>query len=421
MKSNLFGRAGLSLVGVIYIAVLALPASAAEEPINYVGGLAHYADPDSERDADEGFGGRLFLGYPLSDRWSLEIGASGTDIKRESDDDRDDFYYQLGPDLLFSFRRNAFTENNFAPFVLAGVGVFHDDVKTNRDTTGYVNAGLGLLIPITEKFWRLRLEARYVYAFSDDAPSEGDPGVITEDSFGEILIGAGVQLNWGAINVTAPPIGDQDGDGVTDDRDRCPNTPKGVPVDINGCPRDDDNDGVPNHQDQCPNTPAGAEVDLRGCEIVKEQDSCLGDCDQDGVINRNDFCPQTLPGLKVDERGCAIKKQTLVLDGIYFEFDKATIKPESKPALDRVAEAMNGQPDMQVEIAGHTDWIGTEKYNQGLSERRAASVRQYLLDAGVKPASRLRSQGYGEKHPIATNETDAGRAKNRRVEFRVLD
>jgi outer membrane protein OmpA-like peptidoglycan-associated protein len=111
---------------------------------------------------------------------------------------------------------------------------------------------------------------------------------------------------------------------------------------------------------------------------------------------------------------------SITLRGIYFDFDQATIKPESKPALEAAARMLNENPTINVEIQGHTDSKGSDSYNLSLSDRRAASVVAYLVQNLGIDMSRLTSRGYGESMPIATNDTDAGRALNRRVEFKIL-
>jgi OOP family OmpA-OmpF porin len=107
----------------------------------------------------------------------------------------------------------------------------------------------------------------------------------------------------------------------------------------------------------------------------------------------------------------------IVLRGVNFAFDRAEIDSSSAVVLDVAAEALNGCPNIAVRVEGHTDWIGTDAYNQGLSERRANAVRDYLISRGVS-ASRLSAAGFGESQPIASNETDEGRALNRRVELK---
>ena len=167
---------------------------------------------------------------------------------------------------------------------------------------------------------------------------------------------------------------DSDGDGVYDANDQCPGTPAGVAVDAVGCPLDSDNDGVPDFQDQCPGTPAGVEVNSLGCE------------------------------------------KDLVLRDVNFEFDSAVLTAQAEQVLAGVAERLRANPNVGVRIEGHTDSVGSDSYNKQLSQERAASVARFLASQGVQP-NRMRAIGYGEEQPIATNDTDAGRAENRRVEL----
>jgi len=108
------------------------------------------------------------------------------------------------------------------------------------------------------------------------------------------------------------------------------------------------------------------------------------------------------------------------LDGVNFEFDQATLKPEGMAVLNGAAALLQQHERVVVEVAGHTDSVGSEDYNQKLSEERANSVRDYLTSKGVK-ASRLSVRGYGESRPVASNDTEEGRTENRRVELIVLD
>ena len=125
-------------------------------------------------------------------------------------------------------------------------------------------------------------------------------------------------------------------------------------------------------------------------------------------------------GAKVDAYGCLILRDTLLLEGVHFAFDKSDISPTAQPILDRVAESMLAYPELYFEIAGHTDSVGTFAYNFLLSARRAAAVRAYLVTRGV-PQYRMTAVGYGEGFPIAPNATVEGRALNRRgTEVRVL-
>lgn len=105
-----------------------------------------------------------------------------------------------------------------------------------------------------------------------------------------------------------------------------------------------------------------------------------------------------------------------VIKGVNFEFDSAKLTPQANAILDEAAAGVKGQPSVHYEVAGHTDSVGSDKYNQGLSNRRAMSVKDALVKRGV-PAQQLTTRGYGESNPIASNATAAGRAENRRVEI----
>lgn len=204
----------------------------------------------------------------------------------------------------------------------------------------------------------------------------------------------------------AAPIGprDSDCDGVPDPVDECPGTPLGVAVDKTGCPLDSDGDGVPDYLDKCPGTPKDVRVDSRGCPLDK---------DGDGVPDCLDKCPGTPKGARVDNEGC------WVIDEAFFDFDKRDIKPRFYPIFDAVAEVLNDNPSLRIVIEGHTDNLGTKVYNQRLSKERAEAVKRYLIKKGIE-SDRLTTVGYGFSMPKTSNETDAGRALNRRVKLEPL-
>jgi OOP family OmpA-OmpF porin len=158
---------------------------------------------------------------------------------------------------------------------------------------------------------------------------------------------------------------------------------------------------VPDYLDKCPDTAQGVEVDKWGCPL---------DSDGDGVADFTDKCPGTPKGAAVNEVGCWI------LGRILFDYNQAVIKPAFYPELDAAFKVMNQNPGLKIEIQGHTDNKGSAKYNQGLSERRAQAVMTYFLQKGIDP-NRLSAKGYGLSRPIASNETDEGRAMNRRVQL----
>jgi outer membrane protein OmpA-like peptidoglycan-associated protein len=241
---------------------------------------------------------------------------------------------------------------------------------------------------------------------------------------------------------------DSDGDGVWDGIDRCPNTPRGATVDEWGCPKDSDGDGVWDGIDRCPNTPRGATVDEWGCPSDSDGDGvwdgidrcpntprgaivdewgCPSDSDGDGVWDGIDQCPNTPRGTPVREDGCpkavplfTPEKNQLILEGVFFEFDKAVLMPVSRDTLDVVGQSLIDWPKVRVEVQGHTDSQGDVQYNEDLSMRRAQAVKDYLVSRGVS-ADRMTVTGFGESRPIADNSTMEGRAKNRRVQLQKLE
>jgi len=196
---------------------------------------------------------------------------------------------------------------------------------------------------------------------------------------------------------------DSDGDGVVDDADKCPNTPRGMEVDAQGCPLDSDTDGIINYADKCPNTPPGVAVDSSGCPP---------DTDGDGVPDYLDQCPGTPVGATVNEVGCWSLKATML-----FDTNSSYIKAEANPLLDEVATILQKNPQIEIEAQGYADNTGTPEYNQWLSERRAKRVMDYLVTKGIDPG-RMHAKGYGSTRPVASNATEEGRAQNRRVELK---
>ncbi len=229
------------------------------------------------------------------------------------------------------------------------------------------------------------------------------------------------------------PVLDSDGDGVVDEKDKCPNTPRGARVDKVGCPLDSDGDGVLDSLDKCPNTPKGAPVDKAGCPLDSDGDGvfdyldkcpatpkgapvdkvgCPRDSDGDGVFDYRDQCPNTPKGVSVDAKGCP----TVLTLKINFGNNSDTVGSQYMGEIAKAAKCVNNYPGNVVFINGHTDSRGSSAYNQALSERRAAAVVKALVENfGISP-SRLKAQGFGEDQPIADNATQEGRQINRRVD-----
>ncbi len=208
---------------------------------------------------------------------------------------------------------------------------------------------------------------------------------------------------------------DNDGDGIVDELDSCPDEAEdfdGID-DSDGCPEldDRDGDGLMDADDQCPDEPE----DFDGFE---DGDGCPDDDnDGDGIPDAQDRCmnnAETYNGY-MDDDGCPDIAPRENLNGVHFEFNSAKLKLGSQQILDELVRALKANPDVNVQIEGHTDDVGSASYNKDLSQRRAKAVVDYIVTKGIN-ASRLSPQGYGEERPIASNKTPEGRLENRRVE-----
>jgi outer membrane protein OmpA-like peptidoglycan-associated protein len=209
------------------------------------------------------------------------------------------------------------------------------------------------------------------------------------------------------------PWGDKDGDGVLDNVDKCPDQPG--PKENNGCPwGDKDGDGILDNVDQCPDQPG-----------PKENNGCPDtDRDGDGVVDRLDKCPD-VPGVK-ENNGCpkvvlvkVTKDKIEILEKVFFRTGRHNILPKSFPVLNQVVSVLKSRPKLRVRVEGHTDTVGNANRNRALSDRRARSVKAYLVQKGIDK-DRLEYKGFGPDKPIADNKTKQGRAKNRRVEFNII-
>ncbi len=343
----------------------------------------HAFDSDQRLDDAAAFG--LSLGYNLTSRWAIELDTRFTPTET-------DLTSSMGPDVdvdVWNYALNALyhfnPEGPFVPYLTAGFGnsvYLADGYKDDEDF--HLNGGVGAKYFFSEDT-ALRMEARYLAGFhSDDRWGIAGRGDNTESNF---IVSAGLFFQFGGMVPTHALPADGDLDGIPDARDKCPDTPLGTPVDAVGCP--------PVKKTTLPPPPP---VD--------------GDSDGDGVLDSRDKCPDTPQGVIVDEDGCPIKF-TIEIE---FDFDKAAVRPQYHELLREAAAFINKYPETKFLLAGHTDSRGTDAYNMALSMERAAAVKKYLVEEFGIGAHLLYPRGYGESQPIASNETDAGRQRNRRVE-----
>jgi outer membrane protein OmpA-like peptidoglycan-associated protein len=257
-----------------------------------------------------------------------------------------------------------------------------------------------------------------------------------------------------------PHRGDRDGDGYDDGADRCPDEAEDFDAfeDPDGCPEpDNDVDTVLDGDDACPNDPGppenrgcpleAARGDRDGDSLYDDVDACPDeaedfdgfddgdgcpdpDNDIDGILDKDDACPNEAEDMDGDrdDDGCPepprvkrVGSRFITLEKIHFEHDKAVISKESWGLLFDLARALNDDPLVGLlRVEGHTDSDGSAEYNLRLSAARARAVRDFLVTRGGVSAARLVSEGYGEGRPVAGNDTDEGKAANRRVEFVIL-
>ena len=381
-----------------------------------------------------------------------------------------------GANLIVNLRPSAW----FDPFITAG----WQEAKIRQDSTGSIpfyqnglQVGGGIKLRPASRV-AIRAEVRDAIWKLKSPPTPVPPGA---DGTDNLIFSAGLEFALGG----STGVADADGDGVPDRKDKCPDTPAGAHVDVNGCPIDSDKDGVPDGIDQCPDTPVGATVDARGCPSDSDKDGVwngidqcpdtpagavvdargcpkdsdgdgvpdgidqcadtprgtavdergcpkITDADNDGVPDDKDLCPNTPANAKVDKDGCPIElseKETELLDkgritvrNIHFETAKWDILPESIPVLDEIGNILIQWPRLRIEIGGHCDWRGSDAYNLDLSNKRSNAVLEYLVSKFPQiTREQYTAKGYGESMPVASNKTVEGMAQNRRVEFKVLN
>ena len=397
----------------------------------------------------------LYLSRSLSPRFDLMLkGDLGVLNSKASS----------GVDLANAFLNLRFNlageSKNFRPYLFAGPGFLADNA------TSGMNFDLGL----GAKYYFNPTTAFYFDAGYLSGIDATRGTASAKDNIWKATVG--MEFDFGKTK-------DTDMDGVSDKKDKCPNTPSGVAVDANGCPIDTDGDGVADYLDDCP-TVAGL-TSLKGCPdkdkdgIADKNDDCpdvaglaslkgCPDTDGDGIADKDDKCPDTPKGWKVDSSGCpldqdkdgvpdaidecptvagtketkgcpakaaavaAIKDltpdqvsiQNVKVTPVHFISDKSYLTDYSKGVLEKLIKTLNSDKDYKVNMYGHTDSQGSDDYNIKLSQERINSVIEYLTSKGISKDRIIHQKALGKAKPIASNNTKEGRLQNRRVEFEIF-
>ena len=331
----------------------------------------------------------LGLGYRYTPNWGVEASFGWL----RAHDNAPYAASQLGyrsDDLNLTYR--FLPDAAIQPYVLAGAGVArYAPDSTYAFYKKYGQLGAGLVVPLFKQV-SLRYEARYMDM----------PGPHWHDWVGLV----GLEVGLGSFDAAPVAAAEPAPAPVVAAVPEPAPAPAPAPV-VAQAPADDDHDGVPNDIDKCPNTPEGVKVDAVGCPL---------DSDHDGVPDYLDKCPDTKPGAAVDANGCYVmlkESQSISLD-VNFASGKAVILGNASAELQKVVDFMRKYPNVDITVEGYTDNRGSPVVNRRLSQRRADAVRTELVKMGAD-AGHLKAKGYGSAHPIASNKTEAGRAKNRRV------
>jgi len=324
---------------------------------DYIAVLPGYAIPDSGRGTQRnGFTMSIIYGNQMTTHFSVEGNVQGSIFETGRGHGTD--FYQWGGTIDLVYGLTDRRSSPFMPFALIGLGGMYNDVfPQNRSAASFVaEGGIGFVTGSLYDGLKLRGDARYVRD-------------TFESGYNDYRLMLGFEIPLGRVieRVVEKPV---------------------------------------------------PQVQVK--EVVKEVPRPWVDSDGDGVDDEHDKCPGTPHGLKVDADGCPIPGQVIPLNGVTFEFNKARLTPNAETVLDGVVPAFTGEPSLKVEIAGHTDGVGSAAYNLKLSQKRAEAVRSYLISRGVRP-DQLVAKGYGKSQPLVSPERTAeDRERNRRVEFRIL-
>lgn len=369
-------------------------------PAWYAGPFAGYLFADPDRGAEDSLNLHLVGGYVLYDAVAIEANFFANKLDSELAGGPETDLLGGGIDLALGVTARGY------PVFMLGAGVLQQDIGGESKSQPFLNLGLGVYLPFGfgRELWRL--EGRY------HMTSGEHPALPQEEVLDDFRVNLGVLFAFGGQE--APPAEPAPAESQP---------PPPAPVDT-----DADDDGVDDAGDRCPGTAPGVAVGPDGCEMKAAETApppvvppapVDTDADDDGVDDASDKCPGTAPGTTVGPNGCVVVED-ITMRNAYFGSDSASLTARAYELLRDVAAAMQADPAMRLEIAGHSDASGAAPRNVALSQRRANAVREFLVSIGIAPG-RLVARGYGASEPVNDNSTLELRAANRRVQFRRLD
>lgn len=343
----------------IALAGTALQAHAMDDRL-YLTPSMNFTFADSDRSADDGLGAGLALGKPITPNLNMELSLSGSSLDHQTTNG--DYSLQsLGVDAVYLLNRDA----GFTPYGVLGLGVLRTDALGVDDTGLTANAGLGIMKRLSDNI-ALRADARYRWdGNSTNAQSQAN--------FGDVIVSIGLNIALGDKAQPAPK-------------------PTPAPEPVAQLAPEPAPAPVPAPAQPAP-APAPVVEPAAVAPALKTKQAAQLDQAKSGDV-------------------------VTILEGVNFEFDSARLRPDAVVILDEAATVLERRGDISVDVIGHTCSIGTNVYNQSLSERRAKSVYDYFVNKGIA-ADRLTTQGFGETKPAFSNASREGRAKNRRVELYV--
>lgn len=349
---------------------------------DYQGLAAGLFIPDSGRDSGTGFTLDAYFGRPYGATHALEVEAFGAGSSRDAGGS-DSFF---GLDLGLNWGRR---EAGY-PFLRGSVGGVQESTAAGSGISPLIGLGIGYYPRYDDPRDLLRLELRWNAVFSD--------AVADKSMLGDVRLLVGLMVGGSPTArmhpdplVATPPAPDADNDGVRDAWDKCPDTPRFLRPDANGCP------------------------------LMQAKTETDGD--HDGVVDSADQCPDTSSIHTVNETGCATV-DSVALSSVYFDLDASALDDEDRNTLEALAGVLKENPGVVLEVAGYADPTGPAGYNQRLSMRRAEAAREFLSGLGVNPAQ-LQVAGYGIAAPPAVfpdnRKSMTDDERSRRVDFRVLE